>query len=582
VIVTASTPVEISTKAIFTSGIIVTDTINLITFLPGSGAVGASSGSFVSGPVKKIGDDAFEFPVGKDTMYRPVKISAPDYVTDVFIAEYFDEEQTHGSERDSTLRFLSPCNYWSVNQLSGSSEVYLSFLYNTTFCDGRPVKPAHITYWDDSLWVNLGLAVDDGEFKKTDTTVVAFGDFIIGYAVGYPWEEDMSEMCNSDAIIALSTVCGPSSQSYNDKYGRAHFYIPEPTDPIKTIKVNFNIFQDDAGGCNFQNIPGDMTRLNTIIWYINNNFFTNLGAYIYLNNSTSVTLPNVSTPPPTFTDSRIRIQANVYFYQDDVLNLGNDNHIDALFAHVVGVDPARADQLNIMFTNGSCCGGAGGFASTAFHAIYGYNPIIVTFKAYSSNGPNYCTPSVIGQGGGDWWRAGHLAHEIGHTLGLSHTYIAGFGGGNADCNNSGPDYLWDVFGFDGPGGPDLCPFQINETSNIMGGTAGENIHISPLQLGFMHRLLSLGSVQRKWVICEDFTGHHDIIVDEPEVWDFDMKWYGNIIIEAGGEVEHTCKLQMPMHSKIIVQREGKLKVNGGLINGECDLWKGIEVWGQSQ
>lgn len=112
----------------------------------------------------------------------------------------------------------------------------------------------------------------------------------------------------------------------------------------------------------------------------------------------------------------------------------------------------------------------------------------------------------------------------------------------------------------------------------MGGDAGGNNHISPLQLGTMHRALSM-AYPRKWVICDDFTGHHPIEVDAAEDWDFDLKWYGDIKIAPTGSVNLTCSLQMPMNSRILVERDGALAVDGGVVYGDCDFWKGIEVWG---
>jgi hypothetical protein len=75
--VVAATPIDITSSVTFTSGHLETDTTNIITFLAGSGAMDASNSSFVSGPVKKVGDTAFEFPVGKGGHYRPLGISAP-------------------------------------------------------------------------------------------------------------------------------------------------------------------------------------------------------------------------------------------------------------------------------------------------------------------------------------------------------------------------------------------------------------------------------------------------------------------------------------------------------------------------
>ncbi len=574
--VIANNPIEVINILNLENRNLVTDTTNVLTMKAGSSVVNASDSSFVNGPVKKIGNTAFEFPVGKGESIRPVNINAPGNINDAFIAEYFDETQQLGYVVDSTIRFLSTCNYWNIARTNGSSSVYISYKYDQSYCDGRPIKPANIGYWNDSLWINLGLATDNGAYKVTPTSINAFGTFLIAYSVGAPYEEDINDYCSITTLPALASDCTPNSTAYIQKYGRAFHYIPESSDPVKTIRVNFNIFQDDNGDCNFQNAGNDLDRLDNYRDQINNTYYSNLAAHTYLEPPAiagqPVLLPGLVTQPGTITDSRIQFDINYYFYQDDALNVSND--IQACYNAVISADPTRANALNIMFTNGNY--GAGGYT---FGVSNPTNTAIMTFRAYNSNGSTPCASEDIG----DWFRAGHLAHEIGHALELNHTYQSGSGGMNAVCNEADPDYLWDIHGYDVPGGAQaICPWNSVSfpfvSNNLMGGPGGPNNHISPLQLGFIHRCLSLG-LQRNWVVCEDFTGHHEIIVDQPEIWDFDIKCYGDIRITTGGSLTNTCKIMMPEDSKIIVEREGILVVDDGIIKGDCELWHGIEVWG---
>jgi hypothetical protein len=68
----------------FTSGYIISSNNNLLIFNDNALAIGATATSFTNGPVKKIGNDAFVFPVGKPELvgpagggYRFMGISAP-------------------------------------------------------------------------------------------------------------------------------------------------------------------------------------------------------------------------------------------------------------------------------------------------------------------------------------------------------------------------------------------------------------------------------------------------------------------------------------------------------------------------
>ena len=51
----------------------------------------ASEDSFVNGPLRKVGDDAFDFPIGRSgNGYAPMGMTAPGSTSDHFTAEYFE------------------------------------------------------------------------------------------------------------------------------------------------------------------------------------------------------------------------------------------------------------------------------------------------------------------------------------------------------------------------------------------------------------------------------------------------------------------------------------------------------------
>ena len=61
--VTANTTLSVDDSLIFIQGNLITTSTNLLTMKHNSTATGASNSSFVSGPVKKVGNTAFSFPV---------------------------------------------------------------------------------------------------------------------------------------------------------------------------------------------------------------------------------------------------------------------------------------------------------------------------------------------------------------------------------------------------------------------------------------------------------------------------------------------------------------------------------------
>lgn len=146
--ITANTPVIIAKFVKFTEGILATDTVNIITFKAGSTADNANDTSFIAGPVKKIGDTAFDFPIGKTNIYRPLGITEPLVNTDAFTAEFFAEDQIFGTNMDTTISFISDCSYWNINRTNGTSDIVPKFAFDSLNCDYLKVRPVHIANWN--------------------------------------------------------------------------------------------------------------------------------------------------------------------------------------------------------------------------------------------------------------------------------------------------------------------------------------------------------------------------------------------------------------------------------------------------
>jgi hypothetical protein len=116
----------------------------IITLNDDATVVGAGDKRFVNGVITKIGNDAFEFPIGEKDgsvlKYGPARITAPSNVTDQYTACYVGSnpgsaDPTPGydpTSRDNTLDNppvdykVSTCEYWHVNSSSASTNVLLS------------------------------------------------------------------------------------------------------------------------------------------------------------------------------------------------------------------------------------------------------------------------------------------------------------------------------------------------------------------------------------------------------------------------------------------------------------------------
>ncbi|MBS4065114.1 MAG: T9SS type A sorting domain-containing protein, partial [Chitinophagaceae bacterium] len=149
--VTLNCPVGITNEITLTSGTITSTNTNLLVMNAGSTVVGMNYGtrvsggsdnSFVNGPMRKIGNTAFVFPVGKPLMSSPdvgghriIAISAPANVTDAFTAEfYLGNANLMGDIVPSASPYVvrvSACEYWRLERSTGTSNVNVTLSWGT-------------------------------------------------------------------------------------------------------------------------------------------------------------------------------------------------------------------------------------------------------------------------------------------------------------------------------------------------------------------------------------------------------------------------------------------------------------------
>ncbi len=186
--VTLNAPVSIAGTFTFTNGTMVTDTVHLLTFNAGSSASGVNNdSSFVSGPVKKIGNTDFVFPLGSGNNAQTIEISAPTYTTDAFQAQYFNADPTavYGSNMASTFNYVSTCQYFTLLRKNGTSNVQLTLSYDLTSCVINLLPNPRVvgfngTQWQDLGEYNLTYTGYGGTVSTASVVTQYFGPFTLG------------------------------------------------------------------------------------------------------------------------------------------------------------------------------------------------------------------------------------------------------------------------------------------------------------------------------------------------------------------------------------------------------------------
>ncbi|MBS1924149.1 MAG: hypothetical protein JST71_12250, partial [Bacteroidetes bacterium] len=186
---TLATTLAVSGTVTFTKGTLTTTSSNLLTINNGGSVSGASDSSFIDGPVKKIGNSAFVFPVGKGYSYRAVEISAPSNTTDAFKAEFFyDSISVNTSNIDTTLGYVTRNRYWKLNRTNGSSNVYVSLYWGGSYAVHDTAK-TYISGWNGTKWLNLGKVIygNNNSGKVTSSgTVTSYSEFALAISSTNP------------------------------------------------------------------------------------------------------------------------------------------------------------------------------------------------------------------------------------------------------------------------------------------------------------------------------------------------------------------------------------------------------------
>lgn len=155
--------VHIDHEFYFQSGRVRTAPDKLLVFENNASWYILNSGSYAWGPVKKIGNQPFYFPIGDSTNYVTFLMSAPANSTDAFTASYTHKNPSLAgydtSLHASSLSKIFSREYWTFDRNNGNSKVKLQFLYDTTHT-GPFSSPydLRIANWDGSQWQNRGNA----------------------------------------------------------------------------------------------------------------------------------------------------------------------------------------------------------------------------------------------------------------------------------------------------------------------------------------------------------------------------------------------------------------------------------------
>jgi len=185
---TLQIPSTVTDGLYLTDGILISDATNLLILNDDATSTPGNATSFVDGPMKKIGDDAFIFPIGNGAKWARLGISAPSVTTDAFTAQYSDNSYTNTTTMAGSpapvLNNVSINEYWTCDRTTGSSNVTVQLFWENAVTSGITgyTSDLVVAHWNGSGWENAGQSAIAGTNPGsiTSNTVSSFSPFTFG------------------------------------------------------------------------------------------------------------------------------------------------------------------------------------------------------------------------------------------------------------------------------------------------------------------------------------------------------------------------------------------------------------------
>ncbi|MES2622320.1 MAG: T9SS type A sorting domain-containing protein [Bacteroidota bacterium] len=183
----------LSNSLILNSGILHTSSGNLIRLLDNTVSGIGSSSSYVDGPMVKVGNDDFIFPLGKSGRWRRAAISSlSNSITEV-TAEYFAGPYSSLTPLSDSLTQISDIEYWDIDRTVTSDSLKLRLFWeNATASDIINCDYLSIAHWKSGQWEKEASVVAGGSSCtgsgsgsiETESWISSFSPFSFGGSGG--------------------------------------------------------------------------------------------------------------------------------------------------------------------------------------------------------------------------------------------------------------------------------------------------------------------------------------------------------------------------------------------------------------
>lgn len=377
-----------------------------------------------------------------------------------------------------------------------------------------------------------------------------------------------------DVLVKNGSYIGTESVK-NDPCKNALNYQPDIANPefvpVKYIKVSVHFIDHPNRKYNFGEKEGTIYARD-LIAHANQKLLKNNKMHLPKDNETPVLpirIQYVLTPDPKKPNDE-----GIYFHQDPeiwYLNKKEKRGVHGLYSDAVydkfGVQKEKVLNIFMMEHHPDSL-----LSETYKNAS---NGIGKSYYAKISNSYYDYKQTKAGKASkGTWFVANTLNHEIGHSLGLLHSWTRNDGCEDTPIHSN----CW--------GETEKPPCDGIISNNMMDYNRYSNA-VTPCQIAKMHYNMSKDKSSQRKISRQDWCVYHPdktitIGKGQKVEWPCNKDVLGDIIVQQDAELVIHCSLSMPVNSRIKLYPGAQLIVNDGKIFSRCNTtWKGIELVKQS-